>query len=298
MTTASTEGGRCERAIVSDAQLTGSDNFRSAPQSSSSNVLKNICTVTGRRSGSSGYHISAGGPLQHFLRAIYVSTTPEASLGLTALAPPGRKDGRPSTAAATVADTQTGCDPHSMVWTSIPTSDSPPELPQSFKSAALTSAVARREQASNALRAASTNAASLATAADPDADACSSTISPPAKRSAGPQRGNKRFLWHPQHLPKPKATDFVVVLKPRTQLSLANGFPENGAGRALIAHLGATATRLVTVVMVRERNLILVYTSHPYIADKLIGKFAVPSPAGRRPCSGTCAQTLMTPVME
>ncbi|KAH9366905.1 hypothetical protein HPB48_022249 [Haemaphysalis longicornis] len=156
------------------------------------------------------------------------------------MAPPGRKDGRPSTAAATVADTQTGYDPHSMVWTSIPTSDSPPELPQSFKSAALTAAVARREQASNALRAASTDAASLATAADPDADACSSTISPPATRSAGPQRGKR-------------ATDFVVVLKPRTQLSLANAFPENGAGRALIAHLGATATRLVTVVMVKPR---------------------------------------------
>ncbi|KAH9359877.1 hypothetical protein HPB48_014411 [Haemaphysalis longicornis] len=202
------------------------------------------------------------------------------------MAPPGRKDGRPSTAAATVADTQTGYDPHSMVWTSIPTPDSPPELPQSFKSAALTAAVARREQSSNALRAASTDAASQATAADPDADACSSTISPPATRSAGPQRGDEEVLWHPQPLPKPKATDFVVVLKPRTQLSLANAFPENGAGRALIAHLGATATRLVTVVMVQEQNLILVYTSHPHIADKLIGEFAVPSPAGPVPLFG------------
>ncbi|KAH9368295.1 hypothetical protein HPB48_008039 [Haemaphysalis longicornis] len=202
------------------------------------------------------------------------------------MAPPGRKDGRPSTAAATVADTQTGYDPHSMVWTSIPTLDSPPELPQSFKSAALTAAVARREQVSNALRAASTDAASVAMAADPDAGACSSTISPPATHSAGPQRGNKRFLWHPQPLPKPKATDFVVVLKPRTQLSLADAFPENGAGRALIAHLGATATRLVTFVMVREQNLILVYTSHPHIADKLIGEFAVPSPAGPVPLFG------------
>ncbi|KAH9384822.1 hypothetical protein HPB48_026844 [Haemaphysalis longicornis] len=170
--------------------------------------------------------------------------------------------------------------------------------PQSFKSAALTAAVARREQANNALRAASTDAASLATAADPDAGACSSTISPPATRSACPQQGNKRFLCHPQPLPKPKATEFVVVLKPRTQLSLADAFPEDWVGRALIAHLGATATRLVTVVMVREQNLILVDTSHPHIAGKLIGEFAVPSPAGRCPCSGTCAWTLKTPVME
>ncbi|KAH9368560.1 hypothetical protein HPB48_020931 [Haemaphysalis longicornis] len=195
-------------------------------------------------------------------------------------------DGRPSTAAATVADTQNEYDPNSMVWTPIPTSDSPPELPQSFKSAALTSAVDRRKEASNALRAASTDAASLATAADPDAEACTSTISPPATRSAGPQRGHKRILWHPQPLPKPKPMDSVVVLKPQTQLSLANTFPENGAGRALVAHLGATVTRLVTVVMVREQNLILVYTSNPHIADKLIGEFAVPSPAGPVPLFG------------
>ncbi|KAH9360233.1 hypothetical protein HPB48_001602 [Haemaphysalis longicornis] len=80
--------------------------------------------------------------------------------------------------------------------------------------------------------------------------------------------------------------DFVGVLKPRTPLSLADAFPENGAGRALIAHLGVTATRLVTVVMVREQNLILVYTSHPHIKDKLIGEFAVPSPAGPVPLFG------------
>ncbi|KAH8026836.1 hypothetical protein HPB51_025576 [Rhipicephalus microplus] len=79
---------------------------------------------------------------------------------------------------------------------------------------------------------------------------------------------------------KPKATDFVVVLKPLAQLSLADAFPENGAGRALIAHLGATATWLVTFVMVRERNLILVYTSNPQVAEKLIGEFGVLSPAG------------------
>ncbi|KAH9379651.1 hypothetical protein HPB48_009399 [Haemaphysalis longicornis] len=38
--------------------------------------------------------------------------------------------------------------------------------------------------------------------------------------------------------------------------------------------------------MVREQNLFLVYTSHPHIADKLIGEFAVPSPAGPLPLFG------------
>ncbi|KAH7952939.1 hypothetical protein HPB49_002963 [Dermacentor silvarum] len=129
-------------------------------------------------------------------------------------------------------------------------------------------------------------AASPDAAADAEARTCSPTLAPPAPRSAGPQQGKKRPLWQPQPLPNPKATDFVVVLKPRTQLSLATVFPENGAGRALIAHLGATATRLVTVVMVREQNVILTYTSNPQIADKLIGEFAVPSPVGPVPLFG------------
>lgn len=202
------------------------------------------------------------------------------------MAPPGKTGGRPRTATAIVADTQVGYDPHSMMWTTVPSSDSGPELPQPFKSAALAAAVARREQASNAVTAASANAASPDAAADAEARTCSPTLVSPAPRSAGPQQGKKRPLWQPQPLPKPKATDFVVVLKPRTQLSLATVFPENGAGRALIAHLGATATRLVTVVMVREQNLILTYTSNPQIADKLIGEFAVPSPVGPVPLFG------------
>ncbi|KAH9372039.1 hypothetical protein HPB48_012763 [Haemaphysalis longicornis] len=150
----------------------------------------------------------------------------------------------------------------------------------------ITDAVARREQASNALRGASTDAASLAAASDADAGACSSTISPPARHSAGPQRGHKRSLWQPQPLPKPKETDFVIVLRSRTQLFHADAFPEHGAGRALIAHLGVSATRLITAVMLREQNLILVYTSHPHIADKRIDEFVVPSPAGPVPLSG------------
>ncbi|KAH6932859.1 hypothetical protein HPB50_010419 [Hyalomma asiaticum] len=183
------------------------------------------------------------------------------------MAPTGGMNSRPGTATATVADTKVGYDPDSMMWTTIPSSNSRPELPQTFNSAALAAAVARREQARNALTTASTDAASLATA---DAGVCSPTLSPPASRSAGQKRGKNRPLWRPQPLPKPKATDFVVVLKCRTQLSLAAVFPENGAGRALIAHLGAPATRLVTVVLVREQNLMLVYTSNPHIADKLI----------------------------
>ncbi|KAH6924026.1 hypothetical protein HPB50_010649 [Hyalomma asiaticum] len=96
---------------------------------------------------------------------------------------------------------------------------------------------------------ASTDAAALATAA---AGVCSPTLSAPASRSVGQKRGQSRPFRRPQLLLKPKATDFVVVLKCRTQLSLAAVFPENGTGRALIAHLGATANRLVTVVLVRE----------------------------------------------
>ncbi|KAH6941969.1 hypothetical protein HPB50_026063 [Hyalomma asiaticum] len=146
----------------------------------------------------------------------------------------------------------------------------------------LAAAVARREQARNALKTASTDAASLATA---DAGVCSPTLSPPASRSAGQKRGKNRPLWRPQALPKPKATDFVV-LKCRTQLSLIAVFLENGAGRAFIARLGATATRLVTVVLVREQNLMLVYAWNPHIADKLIGEFAVPSSVGPVPMFG------------
>ncbi|KAH7936987.1 hypothetical protein HPB49_006990 [Dermacentor silvarum] len=185
------------------------------------------------------------------------------------MAPPGKTGGRPRTATAIVADTQVGYDPHSMMWTTVPSSDSGPELPQPFKSAALAAAVARREQ--------------LLTPKLVPAPQLSRRL---RRAPQGPQQGKKRPLWQPQPLPKPKATDFVVVLKPRTQLSLATVFPENGAGRALIAHLGATATRLVTVVMVREQNLILTYTSNPQIADKLIGEFAVPSPVGPVPLFG------------
>ncbi|KAH7965622.1 hypothetical protein HPB49_009001 [Dermacentor silvarum] len=143
---------------------------------------------------------------------------PEATLlGLTAMEPPGKMGGRLRTATATVADSQVVYDRHSMIWTTVPSSDSRPELPKPFKSAALAAAFARREQASNAVTAASAKA--------------QGKKQPPS--------------WQPQPLPKPKATDFVVVLKPRTQLSLATVFPKNGADRALIPHLGATATRLV-----------------------------------------------------
>ncbi|KAH7934546.1 hypothetical protein HPB51_029088 [Rhipicephalus microplus] len=200
----------------------------------------------------------------------YVSTMPAASLGLTNKAPPGRTGGWPRNAAATMADTQTGYDPDSMMWTTIPPSDSRPELSQPFKSTALVAAVARREKANNAQMVASANAASLAAAFEDDAGACCSTISPPATRSTGLQRRYKRPVWQPQPLPKPKAMDFVIVLKPRTQLFLTAVFLKNGTGSLFIAHLGVTAKRLVTVVIVRDQNLILVYSSNPHLADKLI----------------------------
>ncbi|KAH7949565.1 hypothetical protein HPB49_012251 [Dermacentor silvarum] len=201
------------------------------------------------------------------------------------MAPPGKTGGRPRTATAIVADTQVGYDPHSMMWTTVPSSDSRPELPQPFKSAALAAAVARGEQASNALTAASANAASP----DAAADAKARTYSQRSRRLRRAPRARSRGrsgLCGNLNPYRSRKQDLVVVLKPWTQLSLATVFPENGAGRALIAHLGATATRLVTVVMVREQNLILTYTSNPQIADKLIGEFAVPSLVGPVPLFG------------
>ncbi|KAH7948924.1 hypothetical protein HPB49_003499 [Dermacentor silvarum] len=161
------------------------------------------------------------------------------------MAPPGETGGRPRTATAIVADTQVGYDPHSMMWTTVPSKDSTPELSYLLPNSRAACAALR-----------------------------------------GPAAGEEAALWQPQRLPKPKATDFVVVLKPREQLSLATIFPENSAGRALIAHLGATATRLVTGVMVRERNLILTHASNPQIEHELIGEFAVPSPVGPVPLFG------------
>ncbi|KAH7932987.1 hypothetical protein HPB49_006209 [Dermacentor silvarum] len=192
------------------------------------------------------------------------------------MAPPGRTGNRPQTTPAPEADTYTGYDPHGMLWTTIQTSESRLVLPQTFKSTAFATAVARREQASGAAIA----------AADAAAQTCSTTLQPPAMRSAGPQQGKKKPTWQPLPLPKPKTTDFVVVLKPRTRLSLTAVFPENGAGSALIAHLGANANRLVTVVMARDQNLILAYTADSLIADKLIGELTVLSSVGLVPLFG------------
>ncbi|KAH7979750.1 hypothetical protein HPB49_010809 [Dermacentor silvarum] len=207
-------------------------------------------------------------------RGFYISTPVAAQLGLLAMAPPGRTGNRPQTTPAPEADTYTGYDPHGMLWTTIQTSDSRPELPQTFKSTALAAAVARRERASGAAIA----------AADAAAQTCCTTLPSPATRSAGPQQGKKKPTWQP--LPKPKTTDFIVVLKPRTRLSLTAVFPENGAGSALIAHLGANANQLVTVVMARDQNLILAYTADPLIADKLIGELRVLSSVGPVPLFG------------
>ncbi|KAH8033903.1 hypothetical protein HPB51_017353 [Rhipicephalus microplus] len=173
-----------------------------------------------------------------------------------------------------------------MAWTSVTSSDSRQELPESFKSIALDAAVACREQASNALTTASADVVSLAAAANAGASAYSPTLSLPATCYVDPQRRRPKPVWRPRPLLKQKAANFVVVLEPRAQLFLANASPENGAGRALIAHLGVTATRLITVVMVREKNLILVYTSILHIADKLTGEFVVTSSAGLVPLFG------------
>ncbi|KAH7934726.1 hypothetical protein HPB51_020120 [Rhipicephalus microplus] len=147
---------------VSDVEHTASDNFSSEPRITLSSLRERLTTITGLLFGSSGYHISAYEPLLRLLRAIYASTTPASLLGLLTVATSGRTDGRLHTAAATVADTQTEYDPHSMVWTSFPSSDSLQELPESFKSTALATPVARRKPASNALTVASAGAAPLA----------------------------------------------------------------------------------------------------------------------------------------
>ncbi|KAH8023891.1 hypothetical protein HPB51_018872 [Rhipicephalus microplus] len=237
-------------------------------------------------SGFSGYHILANGRLLRLLRVIYASTTPVASLGFVTTATPGRTDGRLHTAAATIPDTKTRYDHHRIMLTSVLSSNSRQELPESSKSTALASAVTRREQASDALTVACADAASLAVAANADASACPATLSVPATHSVGLQWEHRKPLWRPQSLAKLKETGFIVVLKLRTQLYLANAFSENGAGSSLIAHLGETATRLIIVVIARERNLILVNTSNPHIEDKLIGEFTVPSLAGLVPLFG------------
>ncbi|KAH6921957.1 hypothetical protein HPB50_006905 [Hyalomma asiaticum] len=143
------------------------------------------------------------------------------------MAPTGRMNSRPGTATTTVADTKVGYDPDSMMWTTISSSNSRPELSQTFKSAALAAAVARREQARNALMTASTDVASAV------------QLSPPASHSAGRKRGKNRPLWRPQPLLKPKATDFVVLLKCRAQLSLAAVCPRTGP----VAHSLPTSER-------------------------------------------------------
>ncbi|KAH6938183.1 hypothetical protein HPB50_007355 [Hyalomma asiaticum] len=147
------------------------------------------------------------------------------------------------TTTATVADTKVGYVPDSMMWTTIPSSNSRPELPQTFKSAGLAAAVARREQARNALMTASRRG----------------------------KRGKNWPLWRPQPSAEAESNGLRRCAQMPNSAVPRRRFPENGAGRALIAHLGATATRLVTFVLVREQNLMLVYTSDPLIADKLIG---------------------------
>ncbi|KAH6930798.1 hypothetical protein HPB50_019322 [Hyalomma asiaticum] len=219
----------------------------------------------------------AGGPFFKPFRAI-------SSL-YHAAASPGEAGGRHRTDADPMEDTQAevrGYDPDGMVWTTVPTTSGQPEPQERFKSAALASAVARREKAGRALMASHADAVPPTAAA---IDTRQENLFPPAPRSAGAQ-GKKKRAWKPLPLPKPAPTDFVVVIKPQARLALTAVFPENSMGRAILAHLGSAAAPSVTIVPVCEQNLILVYTAFPHIADKIIGEFAVKSPAGAVPLVG------------
>ncbi|KAH7932841.1 hypothetical protein HPB49_003348 [Dermacentor silvarum] len=103
-----------------------------------------------------------------------------------------------------------------MVWTTVLTTNGEPKPQESFKSAALASAVARRAKAGHVIIASPTDAASPAAAA---IDTPQKYQLPPAPRSAGAQ-GKKKRVWKPLPLPKPAPTDFVVIIKSEARLAL------------------------------------------------------------------------------
>ncbi|KAH7953135.1 hypothetical protein HPB49_005041 [Dermacentor silvarum] len=168
-----------------------------------------------------------------------------------------------------------GYDPDRMVWTTVLTTNGEPKPQESFKSAALASAVARRAKAGHVIIASPTDAASPAAAA---IDTPQKYQLPPAPRSAGAQ-GKKKRVWKPLPLPKPAPTDFVVIIKSEARLALTTVFPENNMCRAILTHRGFAAGRSVTIAPVSEQDLILVYTTFRRIAEKIIGEFAVTAPA-------------------
>ncbi|KAH7933970.1 hypothetical protein HPB49_019805 [Dermacentor silvarum] len=235
---------------LKDVQRIGSVIFRTEPLATFSDSLENLTTrlrdviqfIWTPRSGKWTHFTTFTGVLH-----LDAGGGPARPTGYSA----SRQNGR-----SAPNYSYNGYDPHGMLCTTIQTSDSRLELPQTFKSTALAAAVARREQASDAAMA----------PADAAARTCSTTLPPPATRSAGPQQGKKKPTWQPLHLPKPR--------------------------QPAIAHIGANAIRLVTVVILRDQYLILAYTPNPLIADELIGELTFPSSVGPVPLFGyLCADT-------
>lgn len=179
-----------------------------------------------------------------------------------------------------------GYDPDAMIWTTVSTPDNgEPAPPSTFKSTALAAAVARRTR-DRVLTAAVTDAASPGA---PTTGVCHDKPPPHASPTAG-NKGKHSVAWKPLPLPKPAPEEFVVVVKPKTRVSLSEAFQEHGLGRAFIAYLGPASVQVITVLPVREQNIILVYTSKPEIADKIIGDFDLNSADGRAPLTGHLRQ--------
>ncbi|KAH7953155.1 hypothetical protein HPB49_005258 [Dermacentor silvarum] len=229
-----------------------------------------------------------GGPQQSSPGAIRPATPPPL-LGLTAAAAPG-ESGHPTQATGDkMAGQQAGMrgyDPDAMIWTTVSTPDNgEPAPPSTFKSAALAAAVARRTR-DCVLTAAVTDAASPGA---PTTGVCHDKPPPHASPTAG-NKGKHSVAWKPLPLPKPAPEEFVVVVKPKTRVSLSEAFQEHGLGRAFIAYLGPASVQVITVLPVREQNIIIVYTSKPEIADKIIGDFDLNSADGRVPLTGHLRQ--------
>ncbi|KAH7978082.1 hypothetical protein HPB49_004433 [Dermacentor silvarum] len=215
--------------------------------------------------------------------------TPPPLLGLTAAAAPG-ESGHPTRATGDKMAGQKagmrGYDPDAMIWTTVSTTENgEPAPPSTFKSAALAAAVARRTR-DRVLTVAVSDAAS---AGAPTTGVCHDKPPPHASPTAG-NKGKHSVAWKPLPLPKPAPEEFVVVIKPKTRVSLSEAFQEPGLGRAFIAYLGPASVQVITVLPVREQNIILVYTLKPEIADKIIGDFDLNSVDGRVPLTGHLRQ--------
>ncbi|KAH7941156.1 hypothetical protein HPB49_010488 [Dermacentor silvarum] len=137
-----------------------------------------------------------------------------------------------------------GYDPDAMIRTTVSTHDKGEPAPSStIKSTDLAAAVVRRTW-DRLLRAAVVDAASPGA---PATGVCHDKTPPHASRAAG-NKGKHYVAWKPLTLPKPAPDDFVVVVKPKTWVSLREVFQEHGLGRAYIAYLGPASAQVITVL--------------------------------------------------